>query len=62
MEKQDKEITAVANIIFYNVKPVMLLRIVQAVRLLCNVENFTSSISLMSEIKTGLPTLVGKED
>jgi hypothetical protein len=61
-EKQDKEITAVASIIFYNVKPVMLLRIVQAVRLLCNVENFTSSISLMSEIKMGLPTLVGKED
>jgi hypothetical protein len=61
-EKQDKEISNVAGIIFYNVKPVLLLRIVQAVRLLCNVENFTSSISLMSEIKTGLPTLVGKED
>lgn len=62
MEKQDAEITALATIIFYNVKPVLLFQIVQAVRMLTSVENFINSISLMSEIKKGLPTLIEKGD
>ena len=60
-EKQDKEITALANIIFYNVKPALLVKLTQAVRMLCNLENFISSISHMSEIKKALPTLIEKE-
>jgi hypothetical protein len=62
MDKQDAEITALATIIFYNVKPVLLHRIVQACRMLTSVENFINSIRLMSEIKSGLPTLIGKGD
>jgi hypothetical protein len=60
-EKQDKEITALANLIFYNVKPALLVKLTQAVRMLCNIENFISSISHMSEIKKALPTLIEKE-
>ena len=59
-EKQDKEIAALANLIFYNVKPVLLVKLTQAVRMLCNVENFTLSISHMSEIRKSLPTLIEK--
>lgn len=61
-EKQEKEITDLAEIIFYNVKPTFLVSIVRAVRMLCSIENFMSSISLMSEIKKGLPTLIEKGD
>ena len=60
-DKQDKEITDLATLIFHNVKPVMLLKIVQAVRMMCSLENFITSISLMSEIKAGLPTLIERE-
>ena len=61
-EKQEKKITDLATIIFYNVKPIFMVEIVKAVRMLCSIENFMSSISLMLEIKKGLPTLIEKGD
>lgn len=58
---EDEKTSELARIIFYNVKPIMILRLTQAVRMLCSVENFTDSTNLMSEIRKALPTLVEKE-
>lgn len=60
-EHEEKATNELANIIFYNVTPVLLLKLAQAVRMLCNIENFTASTTLMSEMKKGLPTVVEKE-
>lgn len=60
-EYEEKQTNELANTIYYNVVPSMLLRLTQAIRMLCNIENFMSSTSLMLEIKKALPTLVEKE-
>jgi len=61
-EKEQIQIEELTDIIYYNMTPDLLFKIGTMVRFIMNIGNFTTSISLIKDLKKSLPTLIEKED